>query len=158
MHPQLRCLFCLERGYFQRVILKESVCPQEVFRLLSGRAYDTQEFCCWRSAREMTKNRGDGNTHHSINRPIFSIEIVSHFAQITEDFPIFLKIMLISLFRPGLQKKDHGRFLEKLHRVRLSSIAYSRLETFLLPGCVRKWETRMSSNIFMCQYRLSILL
>jgi hypothetical protein len=88
------------------------------------------------------------DAYHSTSTPFFSVEIVSHFGQTTV-FPIFLKIMLMSSVRPGLQKEDHGRLLEKVHRVKLSSTTYSPFDTFFLPGNVRKWDLRISSNTFM---------
>jgi hypothetical protein len=49
-----------------------------------------------------------------------------HFGHTTLVSLLFLKIMLMSIFRPGRQNESQERFLENGTRVDASSMAYSR--------------------------------
>jgi hypothetical protein len=66
-------------------------------------------------------------THHLMSVPFFSFEIVSQFGQTTLVLLLSLKIMLISIFNPGLLKDNHGLSLQNLAFVKQSSMVYSRL-------------------------------
>ena len=67
-----------------------------------------------------------GSTDHSTKTPFFSFEIALHFGHTTLVSLLFLKIMLMSIFRPGRQNESQERFLENGTRVDVSSMAYSR--------------------------------
>ena len=85
-------------------------------------------------------------THHSISFPFCSAEIILHFGHAALLLLLSLNIILISIFRPGIEKRDHGWLFENKTLVKPSSIAYSRFRTFLAPGHTWKKNSRCSSN------------